>query len=58
MFREKMAGMSHADSYFLTTCFTIVTVLLLSLRERLKRIESKLDEASRQNSLKNPATRC
>ncbi|HTW45955.1 MAG TPA: hypothetical protein VMD58_10455 [Acidobacteriaceae bacterium] len=49
--------MSHGDLSFFSASFTIITVLLLSLRERLKRIESKLDDAVRQNSLKNSVTR-
>ena len=38
--------MSNADSSFFAIAFSIVTVLVWSLRERLKRIEEKLDKIS------------
>jgi hypothetical protein len=36
--------MSTADGLFFVAAFTIVTVLLSSIRDRLKRIEEKLDK--------------
>jgi hypothetical protein len=39
--------MSNADAYWLTACFTIVTAILLGVRDRLKRIEKKLDSLAK-----------
>jgi hypothetical protein len=39
-----MAGMNDAEYWTACICFMVVVLLLLSLRERLKRIERKLDE--------------
>ena len=43
--------MSEADGWFwfITVCFTIVVIYLHSLRARLKRIEKKLDIASKRS---------
>jgi hypothetical protein len=43
-----MLGMSNADELFFAICFTILTVLLIGLRERLKRIEEKIDRSLKQ----------
>ena len=39
--------MSERDGWFMVVCFTIVTVLLAGIRDRLKRIEEKLDNLPR-----------
>lgn len=36
--------MSNLDGLFLVACFTIVIVYLAGIRDRLKRIEEKLDK--------------
>jgi hypothetical protein len=38
--------MSNADEWFLSMAFGVVTAILWAMRERLKRIEEKLDKMS------------
>lgn len=38
--------MSNGDAWFFSVSFGIVTLLLFSIRGRLKRIEEKLDKRS------------
>ena len=44
----KIRRMSKGDEYFFTICFTILTILLVGLRDRLKRIEVKIDKSLKQ----------
>jgi hypothetical protein len=41
---ETMTALSNGDSWWFATCFAIVTALLVAVRDRLKRIEEKLDQ--------------
>lgn len=38
--------MSNADLWFFSISFAILTAILLGMRERMKRIEEKLDKMS------------